>query len=115
MKKWKIEYYEVSSGRFPAKEFIDNLEEKSRSKAYYSLELLTEFGVELGLPHAKKIIGTDLWELRVLGEKSLRIFYVGIVNKTFLLLHGFVKKEQKTPKKELKLALDRLKDYRRHH
>lgn len=111
MSDWRIIYYKTPAGRFPVKEFIDNLDEKSQARVHNTLELLTEFGVKLGLPHAKKVTGTPLWELRILGEKSLRFFYVAKVGKEFLLLHGFVKKTQKAPRKEIKIALGRLRDY----
>jgi phage-related protein len=108
---WKIDYYETSSGRIPVQELIDKLAEKSQAKVYNTLEFLAEFGPRLGLPHTKKIKSTPLWELRILGEKSLRFFYIARVGKSFLLLHGFAKKQQKTPKKEIKTALKRLRDY----
>lgn len=107
--RWKITYYESSPGKFPAKEFIDNLEEIPRARVYNTLELLAEFGTNLGLPHARKATGTPLWELRILGEKSLRIFYVAKTGKEFLILHPFIKKKQKTPKKEIKTAMARLR------
>ena len=108
---WKIDYYKTSSGKIPVKKLIDNLSIKSQTKIYNTLELLAEFGLQLKLPHAKKVTNTPLWELRVLGEKSLRFFYIARLGKSFLLLHGFVKKSQKAPKKEVKTALKRLKDY----
>ena len=113
MTRWKIEYYSTSSGRIPVQEFIEKLADRPRGRVYYSLELLVEFGVKLSLPHAKKVVGTSLWELRVLGEKSLRFFYIAKVGRVFLLLHGFTKKKQKTPKKEIKTALKRLNDYQK--
>ncbi len=112
MPKWKIDYYDIPSGRKPVEEFIKNLPEKPRSRVYYTLELLEELGINLGLPHAKKVAGTPLWELRILGENSLRFFYVAKIGRAFLLLHGFSKKKQKTPKKEIKIALERLREYR---
>ncbi len=110
--KWKIEYYSTSSGRAPVKEFIDGLGEKPKARVFNTLELLTEFGTNLGLPHAKKVTNTPLWELRILGEKSLRFFYVAKVGRAFLLLHGFTKKTQKIPRREIRVSLDRLKDYK---
>lgn len=108
---WRIDYYETSSGKIPVKKLIDKLPIKSQTKVYNTLELLAEFGARLKLPHAKKVANTPFWELRVLGEKSLRFFYIAKFGKSFLLLHGFVKKSQKIPKKELKTALKRLEDY----
>lgn len=108
---WRIEYYSTSSGKAPVQEFIEGLPDKPRAKVYNTLELLVEFGINLRLPHAKKVTGTPLWELRVLGEQSLRFFYIAKIGKVFLLLHGFVKKEQKTPRKEIKTAMERLRNY----
>ena len=51
---------------------------------------------------------TKLYELRIQGENSIRIFYCFQKGK-FYLLHIFRKKTQKLPKKEIKTALDRLK------
>ena len=66
--------------------------------------------IELWKSGKKKVAGTSLWELRILGEKSLRFFYIAKTGRAFLLLHGFTKKKQKTAKKEIKIALGRLRD-----
>jgi phage-related protein len=58
-----------------------------------------------------KIIGTDLWELRILGKDNLRILYIAVTGRTFVLLHGFKKKKNKTPQKEIKIAESRLTEY----
>lgn len=112
MPNWKINYYKLPSGREPIQEFIEKLPEKARSRAYYTLELLAEFGPILKMPHVKKVSGTVLWELRILGESSFRFFYVAIMEKTFLIIHGFTKREQKTPKKEIETALERLREHK---
>ena len=109
---WKIVYYESVSKNIPVKEFIDSLPRNNLAKVFNSFELLSEFGIRLGSPHVKKVVSTPLWELRILGKASLRFFYIAIIGKTFLLLHGFAKKTQKTPNKEIKTALERLKDYK---
>ncbi len=111
MDRWVIDYFETSSNKSPVKDFIDKLPIKSQTKIYNTLELLTEFGLTLGMPHTKKINGTPLWELRILGEKSSRFFYISKSGHSFLLLHGFTKKTQKTPPKEIKTAMRRLKNY----
>ena len=112
--KWKIIYYETLNGRSPVFNFIQSLDAKLKSKVIGVLDLLKELGIQIRSPHAKKLIGTNLWELRILGEANIRIFYVAIVNRKFLLLHAFAKKKQKTDKKEIKIANDRLKDYKLH-
>lgn len=108
-KPWRIVYWRSMEGNNPVYEFINNLEYNARTKVYYILELLKEYGVTVGAPHIKKVIGTPLWEIRVLGKDNIRIFYVTQTDKAFLLLHGFKKKIQKTSPKEIKIALERLK------
>jgi phage-related protein len=113
--KWKLLYYERANGKWPVYDFINGLPQKASAKVYNTLELLQEFGVQLGAPYVKKVTGTGLWELRIVGSDSIRIFYIAIQKQTFLLLHGFKKKKQKTPKKEIKTALTNLSDYRLHN
>ena len=110
--EWNIIYYESPSGDTPVYDFIESLSSTAKSKVSNTFDFLTEFGVKLGLPHVKKVTGTGLWELRILGGDSIRIFYIATSGRTFLLLHGFVKKSQKAHKKEIKIALARLKEYR---
>ncbi len=111
-KKWKVVLYRSPSGDYPVQQFIDSLEIKAQSKVRNTVKLLQEFGIRLGLPHVKKLTGTDLWELRILGSDSLRLVYVAVTGRTFVLLHGFKKKKDKTPQKEIKIAEDRLAEYR---
>jgi phage-related protein len=108
---WIIDYYESPTGNKPVEEFINSLEEKAQDKIVRTLELFEEFGIKLGLPHVKKLVGTPLWEIRILGLDSIRIFYVAKEQKHFLLLHGFKKKTQKTDKREIKIAIVRLREY----
>ena len=110
MPKWRISYYIKPSGKIPVKDFIDSLPVKLQAKIHDSFELLIEFNLKLGQPHVKKIKNTPLWELRVLGKKSIRFFYFTQTKQVFLLLHAFNKKSRKTPKKEIKIALKRLKN-----
>lgn len=109
--KWEIIYYETSQGRLPVLEFIQDLDVRAQNKIIEALEQLEEFGTLLGRPHSKKVTGTPLWELRIVDSDNIRIFYLGVVNRRFLLLHAFSKKKQKTDKKEIKTAINRLNDY----
>lgn len=110
--KWEIIYYETSQGKSPIFEFVQDLDVRAQNKITEVLEQLEEFGTLLGRPHSKKVTGTPLWELRIVGGDNIRIFYVAVVNRRFLLLHAFVKKKQKADIREIKTALDRLKDYK---
>lgn len=112
--KWEIIYYETSQGNSPVFEFIQNLDPKIKSKVIGVMNLLKELGTLVGSPHSKKIIGTPLRELRILGSDNIRIFYVAVVNRQFLLLHAFQKKKQKTDTREIRTAINRLDDYKSH-
>lgn len=87
--------------------FIGSLDDQTIARTLRTFDLLEKFGPGLGMPHSKKV-GDNLFELRVRGKKDVRIFY-GFHNKTIIVVHGFVKKTQKIPKKELILAKKRLK------
>lgn len=110
--KWKIIYYHSASRQEPVYDFIESLDSSAQSKLSNTFDLLIQFGTRLGLPHVKKVVNTNLWELRILGADNIRIFYIASSGRQFVLLHGFIKKTQKTDKKELKTALSRLREYK---
>jgi phage-related protein len=90
-----------------ATEFITKLESKLWAKAYRTIKMLGEFGPLLTLPHSKKIIGTkDLYELRIKqGTNICRLFYFYYSDQLYVILSGFVKKQDKTDPNEIKKAL----------
>ncbi len=89
------------------KKFIFGLQKPTIAKVLRTINLLEKFGQKLGLPHAKKI-SAHLFELRIFGKQEVRIFY-SFHKSQILLLHGFVKKSQKIPPKEIKITLRKLK------
>ena len=109
MDKWKVIYYVSSSNSNPVKEFLD-AHLKAKVKALRILSNVEEYGLISAIPHIKKLTGTPLWEIRILGEDSTRILYVTQAEKQILLLHAFVKKTDKTPVREINVALVRLKE-----
>lgn len=77
--KWRIEYYETANGSTPVKEFIDKIDVIARSKVADALDLLEEYGISLGLPHTKKVVGTQLWELRIVGGNNISTCFITIL------------------------------------
>jgi phage-related protein len=70
-----------------------------------------QFGWPLGMPLVDHLEG-DIWEVRIkLDNRIARVLFV-IDKHTMILLHGFIKKSQKTPKPEIDLAKQRLKALR---
>lgn len=96
-----------------AKDFLDNLEPKLRAKSYRTIQMLTQFGPVLTLPHSRKIVETeDLYELRVQqGNNICRLFYFYYNEEIYMILSGFIKKQQKTDVNEIKKALEIRRKY----
>ena len=73
-------------------------------------EMIEEFGPALGKPHTATM-GNGLFEIRAKGKEGIgRAFFCAIKGKEIVILHSFVKKTQRTPKKELEKARRRLKE-----
>jgi len=108
---WDIEYYQTEKGRFPAAEFIDSLDTKSRAKIARTLDLLQQFGIDLGMPYIK-YLEEQLWELRTqYGRSRYRIIYFLASAHTFVVLHGFTKKSGPVPRRDIEVAKTRRDDY----
>lgn len=109
--KWEVIYYISQSGDNPVKDFLDSTSLAVKAKALRILLNISNYGLSIAIPHIKKLIGTPLWEIRILGQDNLRILYITKVGRKMLLLNAFYKKKQKTPRKEIEIALARLKEY----
>ncbi len=113
MGKYSIYFYKDKNGKEPVLEYIKDLlskkDKNSRikaSKIQDYINILSEHGTRAGEPFIKHIDG-EIWELR---PQRDRIFFVAWVNDSFVLLHYFMKKTQKTPSKEIEQAKRELKD-----
>jgi phage-related protein len=111
---FKIKLYQTPNGEQPIKEYLTSLagraDKNSRvrlNKIDYYLQALREYGTRAGEPYVKHIDG-DIWELRPLND---RFFFFAWRGNHFVLLHHFIKKTQKTPKREIEQAKRNLKDY----
>jgi phage-related protein len=102
--EWQIHFYENRRGRSPVLEFINRLPAGDRAKINNTLRLLEEFGIQLGMPHARRIEG-KLWELRPGGNRLLYFLFTG---RTFVILHGFKKQTMRTPDREIEIAKRRI-------
>jgi len=74
---------------------------------------MIEHGPNLGLPHTDAL-GGGLFELRLKGAEGIaRVMYCLMIQREILVLHVFVKKTQKTPLKELRIARQRMKEFKK--
>jgi len=87
------------------------LNAKQRSNIFEAMDLLENFGIELREPYVK-YLDEKIYELRVRDQDGIyRILYFAAKGRRFIMLHGFTKKTQKTPRKEIEIALKRKKEF----
>jgi len=89
------------------RKFIKSLDEGTISKIARTIDLLERFGNRLKFPHSKKIT-KDIFELRVSGRQEIRLLYIFRDNQA-TIVHGFIKKTQKSPRTELVVAIKKIK------
>ncbi len=103
--KWQIKYYNKN-----IEEEILSLPDGLLARYLRLTDLMLEFGANIGLQHTKPI-ETGLFELRLKSKEGIaRVFFCTKVGKKIIMLHSFIKKSQKTPKKEIKIAKSRMKE-----
>jgi phage-related protein len=112
---WEID--ETAAGTVPVAEFVDALGPQAQAKFIRSLELLEQQGLLLREPWVKNIQGIPkLRELRFTSFGEIyRVFFFPVSGRKLILLHGFKKKSQETPKRELQTAETRMRDYVHRH
>ena len=109
---YEVNYYEDGRGRRPVEEFIDDLPAKMKAKVFGRLELLEEHGPAPGMPFSRHL-DDGIFELRtVQGSDITRVLYFFVAGGEIVLTHGFVKKTQKTPAREIERAKRMREDWR---
>jgi len=104
-------FYETQDRKSPVEEFIESLDEETQNKFILKQQLLEDLGPQLRYPHTDHI-GEGIFELRFKGkEEQARVLFFFFYGKRIIFTHGFVKKTQKTPRKEIEIALKRRKDF----
>lgn len=105
---WKITFYnnkvEQQTLNFP-KGILANF--------IHIAEMIEQFGPALGKPYTASM-GKGLFEIRTKGMEGIgRSLYCTVKGQEIIILNSFVKKTQKTPKKELDLAIKRMKEIKK--
>lgn len=108
---WFVEYYRDGKGKEPVAEFIDALSKEARAKVFRTIKLLKDYGVLLKEPYTRQIKG-KIRELRVTDRAGkIRVLYFAFTGRRIILLHGFIKKTEKTPLSEIETAEKRMNDF----
>ena len=110
----RIIFYRDRRGNSPVKDYLNELEAKGGKDARVKRTKIREYvkaleinGTNLPEKYCKHIDG-DIWELRPLSD---RVFFFGWHNDSFVLLHHFTKKTQKTPRLEIDKAKREMEDF----
>lgn len=111
---YSVKFYRDSDGNEPVKEYLQQLRKKQDKDSRINLnkindyiQALSEYGTRAGEPYMKHLDG-GIWELRPLRNRILFFYWDG---NSFVLLSHFIKKTQKTPKKEIEKAKRLMNDY----
>jgi phage-related protein len=113
---YTVEFYETADGRSELWEFLEDLRARSAhnkdariqfKQISLYIQLLQDNGTHLN-ENITKHLENGIWELR---PGNNRVFYFFYEQDTFVLLHQFRKKSQKTPRRELEKAKAERADY----
>ena len=109
-KTYTVQYFGTNN-YYPVYEFILSIKDrKLQSKTMQTITLLENNGYNLRMPHSK-YLQDGIYELRTKqGSNITRILYFFVENR-IILTNGFIKKEQKTPKQEINIAIKNRKLY----
>jgi phage-related protein len=106
MKRLPARFYRSDSGREPAREWLKGLESEDRKVIGEDIKDV-EFSWPIGMPLVRSL-GRELWEVRssLMHGRIARVIFC-TEQECMVLLHGFIKKTQKTPQRDVDLALKR--------
>ena len=104
-----VAFYRMTSGREPVREWLKELPLADKQRIGEDLKTV-EFGWPVGMPLCRGM-GEGLWEVRsdLPNGRTARVLFC-IADGHIVLLHGFIKKTQKTPNSDLDLAQQRMKE-----
>ncbi len=108
---WEVVFYEAQGGARPAEDWLKARAPKVAARFAWIFDLLEDQGTNVTGPYIDHLRG-KVWEVRVEQNKvQYRMLYFAAPERKFVMLHGFIKKTQRTPRKEIDLAEVRMKDY----
>lgn len=107
--KLPLRFYRNGAGAEPVRDWLKALDGDDRLEIGMDLQRV-QYRWPVGMPLCRPM-GDGLWEVRAsLASKKIARVLFCFHEGTLVALHGFIKKSQKTPDEELKIALRRMKD-----
>jgi phage-related protein len=108
--KLAVRFFLSSQGNEPVRDWLRSLSAVDRKLVGEEIRTV-QLGWPIGMPVVRKL-NAELWEIRVRVKGGMARVFFTIEAKEAILLHGFIKKSQKTPADELHTAQARLKQLR---
>jgi phage-related protein len=108
-KRLSAAFYQTGAGNEPVREWLKDLDKEERRAIGTDIKTV-EIGWPVGMPTCRPISGHDgLWEVRTAFERGIARTFFCIKGGKMVLLHGIIKKSQKTPKNDIQTAVKRMK------
>jgi phage-related protein len=110
-KEFNVVFFETASGKQPVREFIKKLSKEEQKEVGADIRVVQD-SFPIGLPLVRKL-KPELWEIRSFIKDGISRIFFTFFDKKIILLHAIVKKMQKTPLKEIDVAIERLKEFKK--
>lgn len=115
IREYELVFFRTKDEREPVLDFLRSLDRKTKAKASRDLQILGENGPRVRFPLSRPM-GNGLFELRInVSGDATRIFYFFYKGKRIVLTNGFIKKTNKTPHREIEVALSRKREWEEQH
>jgi phage-related protein len=102
-----------NEGNEPVKDFILGQADSAIAEILHVFKLLKEFNIILGMPYVDKIGRSGIRELRIKHSSDIyRIYFFAHTTRKFVLLHAIKKKRNRISQNDIRLAIDRMNDYK---
>jgi phage-related protein len=107
MPHWSVEIVDAADAE------LEDLPEDMQGRFFHISEMLESFGpAEVGMPHVRHLEG-ELWEMRMRGRDGIaRAIYFSARGRRLVVVRVFVKKTEKTPRREIDLAHTRAQEFK---
>jgi phage-related protein len=106
----KVAFFKTLNGKEPVRDWLLSLTDAQKKAIGIEIKVV-QYGWPLGMPVVRKMT-PHLWEVRINISTGIARVLFTVDDNLMILLHGFIKKSQKTPDNELKTAKKRLQQYR---
>lgn len=105
----EVYFYATDSGNEPVREWLKGLTKEDKKTIGYDIKTV-QYGYPVGMPLTRVLKGTNLEEVRCKISNGIARIIFCVEDNTIILLHAFIKKTQKTPQKDLDVAIKRYKE-----